>query len=270
MPSRPTKHNWRLTMEPVKPRTRGPILGAQIDAITWHATLARIASWAKQRESRYVCLCNVHSVVTASLDPEFRDVINGADLATPDGMPVAWALARLGFSRQPRINGPDLMWRLCESSVRSETKLFFYGSSTQTLAQLESKLNTAFPRIRIVGLVSPPYRTLSAEENNAMVNQINISGAQLVFVGLGCPKQELWMAAQRGKIHAVMLGVGAAFDYHAGTLKRAPMWMQRTGLEWLYRFGQEPRRLWRRYLVTNLIFVMGIARQLLTRHDRST
>ena len=255
-------------MEPADTHRRGLILGAQIDALDWDATLARITSWARARESRYVCLCNVHSVVTVSLEPEFRDVINGADLATPDGMPVAWALARMGFARQPRINGPDLMWRLCEASVASKTKLFFYGSSTQTLAQLERKLTTAFPSIRIAGLVSPPYRALSTQENSAMVEQINSSGAELVFVGLGCPKQEIWMANQRGKINAVMLGVGAAFDYHAGTLKRAPLWMQRTGLEWLYRFGQEPRRLWRRYLVTNVIFAVGIARQLLIRRNR--
>ena len=257
-------------MEPANTRTRAAILGAQIDSLEWDTALARIASWAKRRESRYVCLCNVHSVVTASLEPEFRDVINHADLATPDGMPVAWALSQLGFPRQPRINGPDLMWRLCEYSTRSGIKLFFYGSSPQTLALLETKLNTSFANIHVVGMLSPPYRALSAEENTAMVKQINASGAELVFVGLGCPKQEIWMAAQRGKINAVMLGVGAAFDYHAGTLRRAPHWMQRSGLEWLYRFGQEPRRLWRRYLVTNTIFVIGMVRQLLTRSKHPT
>jgi N-acetylglucosaminyldiphosphoundecaprenol N-acetyl-beta-D-mannosaminyltransferase len=257
-------------MDPANTRTRAPILDTEIDALSWDATVMRIASWARRRESRYVCLCNVHSVVTASLEAEFRDAINGADMAAPDGMPVAWALSRLGFPRQPRINGPDLMSRLCAYAAKSQTKVFFYGSSPQTLTQLENKIITAFPGIRIAGMISPPFRALSAEENDAMVKLINNSGAELLFVGLGCPKQELWMASQRGKINAVMLGVGAAFDYHAGTLQRAPGWMQRGGLEWLYRFGQEPRRLWRRYLVTNTIFVMGMARQLLTRRKRQT
>jgi N-acetylglucosaminyldiphosphoundecaprenol N-acetyl-beta-D-mannosaminyltransferase len=257
-------------MEPANTRARAAILGAQIDSVGWDSALMRIASWSKRRESRYVCLCNVHSVVTASVEAEFRDVINGADMAAPDGMPVAWAMSKLGFPRQPRINGPDLMWRLCEQSAKNGTKLFFYGSSPQTLAFLETKLKALFANIRVVGMISPPYRVLSAVENTAMVEQINASGAELVFVGLGCPKQEIWMAAQRGKINAVMLGVGAAFDYHAGTLRRAPHWMQRSGLEWLYRFGQEPRRLWRRYLITNTIFVMGMARQLLTRSKHPT
>lgn len=257
-------------MEPADSRSRATILGAQIDALSWDRTVAQIILWTRRGESRYVCLCNVHSVVTANLDAEFRSVINGADMATPDGMPVAWSLSRLGFPHQERINGPDLMWRMCEHAARSGTKLFFYGSSTQTLAYLEIKIRAAFPAARIVGMVSPPYRTLSAEEDDAMIEQINKSGAGLVFVGLGCPKQEFWMAAQRGKIQAVMLGVGAAFDYHAGTLRRAPNWMQQCGLEWFYRLCQEPRRLWRRYLLTNAIFVIGMARQLLARRKRLT
>ena len=257
-------------MEQADSRSRATILSAQIDALSWDRTVAQIILWARRRESRYVCLCNVHSVVTANLDAEFRSVINGADMATPDGMPVAWSLSRLGFPRQPRINGPDLMWRMCEHAARSGTKLFFYGSSTQTLAYLEIKIRAALPAVRIAGMVSPPYRSLSAEEDDAMIEHINKSGAELVFVGLGCPKQEFWMAAQRGKIQAVMLGVGAAFDYHAGTLRRAPNWMQQSGLEWFYRLCQEPRRLWRRYLLTNAIFVIGMARQLLARRKRVT
>jgi N-acetylglucosaminyldiphosphoundecaprenol N-acetyl-beta-D-mannosaminyltransferase len=250
-------------MEQADTRARATLLGAKIDALSWDRTVMQIASWARRRESRYVCLCNVHSVVTANVDAEFRHVINTADMATPDGMPVAWSLSRMGFPKQPRINGPDLMWRMCDHAARSGTRLFFFGSSEQTLALLENKIRAAFPTVQIAGMVSPPYRKLRAEEEEEIVEQINQSKAELVFVGLGCPKQEKWMAAQRGKIHAVMLGVGAAFDYHAGTLRRAPHWMQRSGLEWLYRLGQEPRRLSRRYLVTNTRFVVGISRQLL-------
>ena len=132
-------------MEPADSRSRATILGAQIDALSWDRTVAQIILWTRRGESRYVCLCNVHSVVTANLDAEFRSVINGADMATPDGMPVAWSLSRLGFPHQERINGPDLMWRMCEHAARSGTKLFFYGSSTQTLAYLEIKIRAAFP-----------------------------------------------------------------------------------------------------------------------------
>jgi N-acetylglucosaminyldiphosphoundecaprenol N-acetyl-beta-D-mannosaminyltransferase len=255
-------------MEHAESRTTAPVLDARIDALGWDQALERITRWARQRESRYVCLCNVHSVVTAHLDPGYRAIVNAADMATPDGMPVAWALTKLGFPRQQRINGPDLMWRLCERAGASGERMYFYGGSQPTLALLSAKLESAFPKLAIAGMESPPYRALSDQEVRETIERINSSGAAIVFVGLGCPKQERWMAQQRGKICAVMIGVGAAFDYHAGTLKRAPPWMQDNGLEWLYRLVKEPRRLWRRYLVTNAIFVLRIAGQLLTQRAR--
>ena len=190
-------------------RKRVDIFGGLIDALAWDDALACIGQWSQARESRYVCICNVHSVVSAYHDPGFRSVINDADMATPDGAPVAWMLRRLGYMGQQRINGPDLMWRYCEQA------------------------------------------------------QSRDEPAGVVWVSLGCPKQELWMAAHRGRINAVMVGVGAAFDYHAGTLKRAPKWMQDRGLEWLHRFVSEPKRLWKRYLVGNSVFVVLAARQLL-------
>ena len=196
-------------------------------------------------------------------------------MATPDGAPVAWMLRRLGHAGQQRINGPDLMWRYCETvqaqsgSLRGSADtagrsgIFLYGSSEKTLATLQGKLASAFPAVHIAGAISPPFRALTLDEDEAIVAQINASNAGVVFVSLGCPKQELWMAAHRGRIHAVMIGVGAAFDYHAGTIQRAPNWMQDAGLEWLHRLASEPRRLWRRYLVTNTLFVFGAAKQLL-------
>lgn len=246
-------------------RVTGRVLGASIDAIVWDEALVRIQDWAARRESRYVCICNVHSVVTTSQDAEFGRVVNEADMATPDGAPVAWMLRRLGFAGQARINGPDLMWKYCEAAARAEP-VFFYGGMEATLATLRERLLMAFPGLKIAGMVSPPFRPLSMAEDAAMVAQINASGAGVVFVSLGCPKQEKWMAEHRGRIQAVMIGVGAAFDYHAGTIKRAPKWMQNAGLEWLHRLLSEPRRLWRRYLVTNTLFIAGAARQLLARN----
>jgi N-acetylglucosaminyldiphosphoundecaprenol N-acetyl-beta-D-mannosaminyltransferase len=241
-------------------------LGSAIDALSWEDALARITDWATECQSRYVCACNAHSVVTASLDPAFREVINGADMAVPDGMPIAWSLNKLGFPRQPRISGPDLMWRLCENAAAQGLAVFLYGSSPRTLTKLKANLSSRIPALQIVGANSPPYRSLSEAEDEAVVELINGSGAAIVLIGLGCPKQERWMAMHRGRINAVMVGVGAAFDYHAGTLQRAPPWMQRKGLEWLYRLLKEPRRLWRRYLKTNTIFLLRIVRQFHKEH----
>lgn len=274
-------------------RVAASVMGVPIDAISWDTALAKLSDWASRHESRYVCICNVHLVVTASQDATFGRVVNEADMATPDGAPVAWMLRRLGHVGQQRINGPDLMWRYCEQSQRLDSRLrgddgvvdsrfassrsaacllapphgndggiFLYGSTEETLATLKTNLLAAFPALKIAGAVSPPFRTLTPDEDAAIVEQINASGAGVVFVSLGCPKQELWMAAHRGRIHAVMVGVGAAFDYHAGTIKRAPKWMQDCGLEWLHRLASEPRRLWRRYWVTNTLFVLGAAGQL--------
>lgn len=241
------------------------VLGIFIDALDWEATLARIETWALRQESRYVNICNVHSVVTANRDPGFRQVLIEGDMSTPDGAPVAWMLRQNGFPGQPRVNGPDLMERLCVRAAANGLKVFLYGSTEGTLGLLVHNLEQRFPGLRIVGAYSPPFRPSTPEEDEAEVIRINESGAQIVFIGLGCPKQEIWMAAHRGRVEGVMIGVGAAFDYHAGTIRRAPPWMRRRGLEWLHRLASEPQRLWRRYLVTNTLFVLGACRDLLAR-----
>jgi len=243
-------------------RRTGNVLGARIDALSWDAALDRLLGWARARESRYVTICNVHVVVSASRDAGYRDIINGSDMATPDGAPVAWMLRRQGFAGQPRISGPDLMWALCERAAAEGMPIYCYGSTEATLALLESRLRAAFPMLKMT-MESPPFRALGAEEDAAAVARIHASGAGLVFVGLGCPKQERWMAEHRGRVNAVMIGVGAAFDFHAGTVQRAPAWMRDNGLEWLHRLLSEPRRLWKRYLVTNTLFIVGALRQLL-------
>lgn len=244
-------------------RLRGAaILGSFIDAISWSTTIDSIHRWSAARESRYVCICNAHSLVTARHDPAFREALSGADMSTPDGMPVAWMLRRMGFPRQQRINGPDLMWSYCEVAERLHEPVFLYGSTLATLTALRQRLLATFPTLQIVGTCSPPFRSLTPQEDDEIVDLIKTSEARIVFVSLGCPKQELWMADHRGRIDAVMVGVGAAFDYHAGTLRRAPVWMQQHGLEWLHRLYSEPRRLWKRYLLTNTLFVFGAAWQL--------
>ena len=234
------------------------VSNTRVHALSWDETLHLISDWAQARESRYVCLCNVHSAVTAQSDQAFNSVLEQADLVLPDGMPIAWVLRRRGFKNQPRIAGPDLMLRCCQEFECREQSMFLYGSTPETLDKLRMKLRQQFPKLNIAGALSPPYRALTQEEESETISKINSSGASVVFVALGCPRQEAWMLRQRGSIHAVMLGLGAAFDFHAGTLRRAPLWMQRCGLEWLHRLSIEPSRLWRRYLVTNTRFGISV------------
>lgn len=251
-------------------RQRELVLGALIDVATWGGALSQLGTWAANRESRYVCICNVHSVVTASRDEGFGRVVREADLATPDGAPVAWILRRMGHAGQERINGPDLMWLYCEYAQSCAEPIFLYGGKETTLATLKAKLLAAFPSLKIAGSISPPFRALTPEEDAIIVEQINASGARVVFVSLGCPKQEFWMSEHRGRIGAVMIGVGAAFDYHAGTIKRAPKWMQDNGLEWFFRLMSEPRRLWWRYFFSNTLFMFGAVKQLLGKNKRGS
>lgn len=257
--------NWQARPPLVSHQTllRGAyVLDSFIDAISWEDALGRIVAWGAQHQSRYITLCNVHSVVTASQSAQFRTVISQSDMALPDGSPVAWALRREGFAKQQRINGPDLMWRYLAIAERIGQTVFFYGSTEETLHKLRTRLTAHFPKLRIAGTLAPAYREATPEEDRTHIDAINRSGANVVFVGLGCPKQEAWMAQHRGQIRAVMIGVGAAFDYHAGTLRRAPVWMQRSSLEWLFRLASEPRRLAKRYSYTNSVFVARMVKTL--------
>lgn len=254
-------------MTPAK-RTTLPVLGAPIDVVSMDEAVLRIAGWAAAGESRTVAICNAHSVVTAASDSAFRAAIAAADMATPDGAPVAWMLRRQGAKAQRRVSGPDLMLAYCEQAARRGEAIYLFGSLPATLDRLARDLPLRFPGLQIAGTWSPPFRAATAEEDAEDIERINVSGAQTVWVSLGCPKQELWMHAHRGRVRAPMIGVGAAFDFHAGTVARAPAWMRDHGLEWLHRLVSEPRRLWRRYLVTNSLFVLGAVRQLASSRHR--
>jgi N-acetylglucosaminyldiphosphoundecaprenol N-acetyl-beta-D-mannosaminyltransferase len=254
-----------MTME----RVTVPVIGAPIDVISWPQAVQRVLAWGAAHESRYVCICNAHVVVTASKYPALQAAVAQADMATPDGAPIAWMLRRLGYPEQRRVAGPDLMVALCERASALKLSVAIFGSTDETLVRLKAELHRRWPALNVADAIAPPFRPLSAIEDDEIVQRLNRSRAQLIFVGLGCPKQELWMAEHRGRVHAVMLGVGAAFDFHAGNIARAPKWMQSIGLEWLHRLFSEPRRLWQRYLLTNSSFVIGAVLQLLSRKGSS-
>jgi len=238
------------------------LLGTRIDAISWEQAAGRIVRWAQSGASRMVCLCNVHSVVSARRDPALAAALALSDLNSPDGAPLAWLMRRRGWPEQQRLSGPDLMWRLLAEAERLQLPVFFLGGTAATLERLEARALAAFPQLPLAGNLSPPFRALDDEDNERIAATVHDSGARIVLVGLGCPKQEKWMASQRGRLRAVMLGVGAAFDFHAGLVTRAPLAWQRLGLEWLYRLAQEPVRLASRYLLTNTLFLLSLPREL--------
>lgn len=238
------------------------ILGMRVDATTYQEATRLILEWAGTGESRYVCAANVHMVMEGYDSPAFRNVVNSADLVVPDGMPLAWGLRLLGVRGQERVYGPDLMLHVCEAAAFHGVPVGFYGGSPETLQDLVKKLRSRYPGLQVAYQYSPPFRPLTAEEDAAVTQQIVASGARILFVGLGCPKQERWMAEHKGKIPAVMLGVGAAFDFHAGRIPQAPRWVQNIGMEWFFRLCMEPRRLWRRYVKHNPRFLVLFALQL--------
>ncbi|HEX2236756.1 MAG TPA: WecB/TagA/CpsF family glycosyltransferase [Actinomycetota bacterium] len=239
------------------------IVGMRVDATSYEDAARRVAEWAKAGESRYVCVASVNNVMHARDDESYRQIMNAADLVTPDGMPLVWGLKALGVPHATRTYGPTLTPIVCELAAREGIPVAFYGGTPEILERFEANLLQRYPRLRIAYSWPPPFRALTAEEDAQVVRDIRASGARIVFVGLGTPKQEQWMIRRRGELAAVMLGVGAAFDFIAGEKKQAPAWMQSRGLEWLFRLVTEPRRLWKRYLVSNPRYVALFARQLL-------
>jgi N-acetylglucosaminyldiphosphoundecaprenol N-acetyl-beta-D-mannosaminyltransferase len=232
--------------------------------------LATIEGWLVRREQHYVCVTGVHGIMESQRDEALRRIHNRAGLVTPDGMPLVW-LARLsGQSHVERVYGPDLMLACCERSVLKGYKHFLYGGGQGVAPRLAQRLCGRFPGLIVSGTYTPPFRPLSDDEDEAIVRAINEVDPDIIWIGLSTPKQERWMYAHLGRLRApVMIGVGAAFDFHAGLKRQAPRWVQRSGLEWLFRFGAEPRRLWRRYLRNNPAFIWGVLLQTagITRYE---
>jgi N-acetylglucosaminyldiphosphoundecaprenol N-acetyl-beta-D-mannosaminyltransferase len=245
------------------------ILGMRVDPTSYGQAVSQILDWAHAAGSRTVCVANVHMVMEGYDSPDFRNVVNAADLVVPDGMPLVWTLRQKGFTGQERVYGPDLTLRLLASAEENGIPIGFFGSTPETLGLLVKNVHQQFPGVQIAYTFSPPFRPISPEEDELIVKEINTSGIRILFVGLGCPKQEKWMAAHVGQVQTVMVGVGAAFDFIAGTRQQAPKWIQSIGMEWLFRLGQEPGRLWRRYLYHNPRFIFLVMLPLLRRYSRS-
>ncbi|UCF93735.1 MAG: WecB/TagA/CpsF family glycosyltransferase [Desulfobacterales bacterium] len=235
----------------------------RVDATNYQDATKQVMRWAAAGDSRYVCIANVHMTMEAFDRDRFRRIVNRADLVTPDGMPLVLTLRLLGIKRQTRVYGPTLTLHVCKAAAQQAIPVGLYGGNRETVEKLVPNLKTRFPELQIVYAYSPPFRPLTAEEDAAVVTAILASQAKILFVGLGCPKQEHWMAEHLGRIKAVMIGVGAAFDFHAGTIRQAPDWIMRLSLEWLYRLLMEPERLWRRYLYNNPRYVFLVGSQLL-------
>lgn len=231
------------------------ILGVQIAAVDMQKTLELLQKNLAAWQGEYICVSNVHTTVTAYDDQNYRAVQNGAVMALPDGGPLSAYARAHGYAQARRVTGPDLMREVLKKSEETGWKHYFYGSTPETLEMLKKKLAERYPGAQVVGMVSPPFRTLTPEEEAEAMENIRRADPDFIWVGLGAPKQERWMAAHRGQLPGIMLGVGAAFDYEAGNIKRAPQWMQRCSLEWFYRLMQDPMRLLPRYFKTNLRYL---------------
>jgi N-acetylglucosaminyldiphosphoundecaprenol N-acetyl-beta-D-mannosaminyltransferase len=249
---------------PVESPRTVDLLGVPLALTDYERTLGWIDRMVTRRQRGYVCVCNVHTVMASAEDGELRSALLSSSVNVPDGQPLVWAINALGHSLTKRVYGPELMSRACGRGVETGQRFYLYGGRNQgALFQLALSLRQRDPGIKIVGGYSPPHRPLTVEEREAVVDEINSCRPDVVWVGIGVPKQEKWMAEMRPSLEApVLVGVGAAFDFHAGLVPQAPDWIQDAGLEWAYRLAHEPRRLWRRYLRYNPRFLGAFARQL--------
>ena len=240
------------------------VLGVGISALNMDLAAQVILEAVRQRRKGYVCVTNVHAVMEGYDDPAVKSALNGAMLCTPDGMPMVWLGHWAGRKEMRRVYGPDLMLRLCEESCKEGFRHFFYGGANGAAAELAVKLKERFPALRVAGTYEPPFRPLNGTEEKEVIEKVRDARVDLFWVGLSTPKQDKFMAEYSSKLDAsVMLGVGAAFDFHSGRIRQAPSWLQRLGLEWFFRLCMEPRRLWKRYLKHNPRFVYHVLRQKL-------
>lgn len=240
-------------------RRRVNVLGVHVTALTMSSAIGRIAEWIEAGRQHYVCVTGVHGVMESQTDPRLREIHNAAGMVTPDGMPMVWSAHHAGATEVERVCGRDLLLEVSRVAADRAWRFFLYGGKEGVPERLAERLAQWYPGLEVVGCHSPPFRTLTPEEDAAIVERINDLDPHIVWVGLSTPKQERWMAEHLGRLSApVTIGVGAAFDMHTGAVPHAPGWMQRAGLEWLFRLLREPRRLWRRYLTNNPQFVMRI------------
>ncbi len=238
------------------------LISIDITTGSYTSFIDRLIDLAQSGKSSYVCVANVHMLVEAYNDTSFADVVNNADIVTPDGMPLTWGLKIIHNLTQDRVAGMDLLPNLLSATSKKNMPVFFYGGTQGMLDQTELFIKQNFPFLNVAGMISPPFRKLSHEEEEEIIEKINSSGAQMIFVALGCPKQEKWMASMKGRIQATMIGIGGALPVMVGMQKRAPEWMQKASLEWLYRLSQEPQRLFKRYAVTNTTYLWLLAKAL--------
>jgi N-acetylglucosaminyldiphosphoundecaprenol N-acetyl-beta-D-mannosaminyltransferase len=262
----PSSHLLDFVPEPVS--SEGPlpmqrVIGSPLTALPFDAQMKVMVGWAKQRLSKMVCVANAHMLVEAHWNPDFAEVLEQADIVTSDGMPLVWMMNLLGVRSQQRVAGMDILMALCRLSTQHNLNVYFLGCQQSVLDRMKARLDIDFPNLAIAGMEPLPFRPMTGEEEADVLDRIQASGAHLVFVSLGCPKQERWMAQHRGRVHAVMIGLGGAFPVYGGVKKWAPRWVREAGLEWAYRLMQEPRRLARRYGATNQAFLWLSFKQLL-------
>lgn len=238
-----------MSSESAMPPSRFPVLKTGISAVTMAGAVATMAGWISRRERQYVNVCNADVVLQAHDDPQLATIINASGLATPDGMPLVWIGRRRGLPVE-RVYGPDLMLALCERGIKLGWQHYFYGGTPKVLEDLTRNLIERFPDLKIAGTWAPPFRPLTTEEESEVERRINAACPDVIWVGIGTPRQDFWMARFRPRLEVpVMIAVGAAFNFHAGNVPQAPRWMMRSGLEWFFRLTMEPRRLWHRYII---------------------
>jgi N-acetylglucosaminyldiphosphoundecaprenol N-acetyl-beta-D-mannosaminyltransferase len=239
------------------------VINVPITSLSCEEQINTMVKWGKSNLSKVVCIANVHMLIEAHQNPSFGTVLQNADLVTPDGMPLVWMLRFLGVGHQDRVAGIDVLEGVCKLAEKTGVGVYFLGSQDAILEKMKVRLNREFPNLKISGMTSLPFRPLTDDEDRALVQFLNHSGAGIVFVCLGCPKQEAWMSQHKGQISAVMVGLGGAFPVYAGIQRRAPKLLREAGLEWLYRLIQEPQRLCKRYAKTIPVFIWLVAKQVL-------
>lgn len=239
------------------------VLDLLVKVCNYQTVIEKIFSLIQLKKSGYICVSTVHMVMESHDNKEFAKIVNSADLVIPDGMPLVWMQKLQGFSEATQVRGNSLMLKLLKFAEEKQLKVGFYGGKEKVIEDIQEKAKIDYPNLKISYAYSPPFRALTEQEDLEIVENINKSQVEILFVGLGCPKQEKWMLEHKDKIKSVMLGVGAAFDFYAGSVKESPVWMRKVGLEWLYRLTQEPKRLWRRYLILNPRFIWLATLQML-------